>query len=252
MTLQHLKGQTFHKRLGEIDNSFKYNVDYLLIEPEVSEKSPVLFSRNRFNGFSWHSRDNGGKRGAGTSTEWVREVLRDANLQQLAEFRILLLTQPRALGNVFNPVSFWLFVDSKEQLRGVIAEVNNTFGDRHSYLCHKQDLSPIAPSDTVSAKKLLYVSPFQPIEGDYKFRFTYTNNHIGIRIDLRHAKGGIVATLDGQLSALSSTGIIKSLLFRPFGAARVLALIFYQALKLKLKGARYRAHSRPTDVEVSK
>ncbi len=252
MKLQHLKGHTFHKRLGEIENTFKYNVDYLLIEPEAQGKSPILFSHNRFNAFSWHSSDNGGKRGAGASTKWVREVLKNEDVNELAEFRILLLTQPRALGHAFNPVSFWFFVDENYQLRGAIAEVNNTFGDRHSYLCYHEEFQPIVSSDTVSVRKLFYVSPFQPIEGNYKFRFTYTKTHIGIRIDLQHGKGGIVATLGGELTPLTSMAIIKSLVSRPFGSVRVLSLIFYQALKLRLKGARYRSYFKPIDAEVSK
>jgi len=252
MKPQHLKAHTFHKRLGEIENTFKYNIDYLLIEPEAQGTSPALFSYNRFNAFSWHSSDNGGKRGAGISTKWVREVLLNEGLSELGEFRILPLTQPRALGHAFNPVSFWLFVDENDQLRGAIAEVNNTFGDRHSYLCYHQEFQPIVSSDTVSVRKLFYVSPFQPVEGNYKFRFTFTKTHIGIRIDLQHGKGGLVATLSGELTPLTSVAIIKSLFSRPFGSVRVLSLIFYQALKLRIKGARYLSYSKPVDAEVSK
>ena len=252
MKLQLLKGITFHKRVGNIENAFKYKVDYLLTEPEAQEKSPTLFSLNRFNVFTLRKSDNGGARGAGTGTQWVRDVLHKEGLDELAEFRILLLTQPRVFGHVFNPVSFWLFVDGNNALRGAIAEVNNTFGDRHSYLCYHEDLRPIEASETVSALKMFYVSPFQPVDGEYRFRFTYTQTHFGVRIDLRHGLGGIVATLGGELVPLTSTGIMKSIIYRPFGSLRVLGLIFYQALKLRLKGARYNPYSKPIDIEVSK
>lgn len=252
MKLQHLKGHTFHKRLGDVRNSFKYKVDYVLTEPEAQEKPPLLFSQNRLNGFALHDKDNGGARGAGTGSKWVREVLQKEDLDELASFRILLLTQPRVFGHLFNPVSFWFFVDENEALRGAIAEVNNTFGDRHSYLCCHDDLRPIKASDTLRIRKLFYVSPFQPVDGAYTFRFTYSQTHIGIRIDLRHGQGGIVATLGGALVPLTSVGIVKALAFRPFGSLRVLGLIFFQAMKLRLKGVRYLPYSNPIDIEVSK
>ena len=149
MKIQHLKGHTFHKRLGSISNSFKYNVDYVLTEPEAPEKLPTLFSYNRLNGFALHEKDNGGARGAGAGPKWVRKILAQEGRSDLGKFRILLLTQPRVFGHVFNPVSFWLFVDENHALRGAIAEVNNTFGDRHSYLCAHDDLHPIEADETV-------------------------------------------------------------------------------------------------------
>lgn len=252
MIPQHFKAHTFHKRLGGISNAFTYSVDYLLLDPTAVEETPVLFSHNRANLVSLYNADNGGKRGAGTGVAWVRNVLQAEGLHSLAEMKILLLTQPRVFGHVFNPVSFWLAVDENNQLRGAIAEVNNTFGDRHSYLCHHDDLRPLTPSETVSARKLFFVSPFQPVEGKYTFRFSYSETSIGIRIDLRHGEGGIVATLTGDLQPLTSLGILKTTLKRPFGSLRVLALIFYQALKLRLKGAKYRPHTQPVDIEVSK
>ena len=252
MRLHHLKGHTYHKRIGRIGNSFKYRVDYVLTEPESPETSPALFSYNRPNGFALHEKDNGGVRGAGTGTQWVRNILEQEGVTELGNFRILLLTQPRVFGHVFNPVSFWLFVDENHGLRGAIAEVNNTFGDRHSYLCAHDDLRLIEANETVKVQKLFYVSPFQPVEGEYTFRFTFTQTHIGIRIDLRHGQGGIVATLGGELVPLTSIGIAKALISRPFGSLRVLVLIYYQAMKLRLKGARYLPYSKSTDLEVSK
>ncbi|MBT3932082.1 MAG: DUF1365 family protein, partial [Rhodospirillaceae bacterium] len=65
--------------------------------------------------------------------------------------KILLLAQPRIFGHVFNPVSFWLCHDDDDALCAVIAEVSNTFGDRHSYLCNHPDLRPITPTDRLLA-----------------------------------------------------------------------------------------------------
>ena len=87
----------------------------------------------------------------GRGLAWARDVLKAQNLP--GQERILLLAQPRLLGHVFNPVSFWLCMDAQDTLRVVIAEVSNTFGQRHSYLCYKDDLSPITAKDILAHKK---------------------------------------------------------------------------------------------------
>ena len=56
---------TTHRRRGSIRHSFRYGVDYVLIDPEVSVRTPLLFSRNRFNLASVHDRDHGGPLRAG-------------------------------------------------------------------------------------------------------------------------------------------------------------------------------------------
>jgi DUF1365 family protein len=158
-----------------------------------------------------------------------------------------LLAQPRMLGHVFNPVSFWLAHDDAGALRAVIAEVSNTFGDRHSYLCAHPDQRPITREDTLRAQKIFHVSPFQPIEGGYSFRFDIRADRLGIWIDYSTDGEGLLATLTGKRRALSTGAILRSALRRPFGARRVLALIHWQALKLWWKGAPF--HRRPTPPE---
>ena len=196
--LQTVTGQTFHKRIGGPDNAFRYGVDFVLTEPDRNASGPALFSRNKRNVVALHDRDNGGKPGQGAGVSWARQVIADYGLDTLRDARILLLTQPRVLGYLFNPVSFWFVVDGDETLRAVIAEVSNTFGDRHSYLCHHDDLRPIGPDDIVSARKIFHVSPFQPVEGNYRFRFDIRDDLVGVWIDFATAKGGLNATLTGS------------------------------------------------------
>lgn len=238
---------TFHGRKGEIENAFRYSVDYVLLDPETAETGPALFARNRAGLMSVQDKDHGGPPGAGQGAPWARQVLAAHGVRA---GRLQLLTQPRLLGHVFNPVSFWLAWEGVG-LRAVIAEVTNTFGDRHSYLCVTPDGSAIRAGDAVRARKLLHVSPFQPIDGDYLFHFDIRADRIGIRIDLSHGAGGVVATLVGPRRALTNRAILWSALRRPFGARRVLALIHWQALKLWWKGARYRVRPEPPAAEVS-
>lgn len=243
----HIRGITFHGRKGAIENAFKYSVDYVLVDAERSKPGPFLFARNAGGLFSLRDRDHGGEPGNGTGADWVR-----AQVQGFAIGRIDLLAQPRIFGHVFNPVSFWLVYDDAGNLRCVIAEVTNTYGDRHSYLCQRDDLGPIARTDTIDATKIFHVSPFQPVEGGYQFRFDITDDRIGIWIDYTTGNGGLLATLTGKRERLTNLGILYALVRRPFGSRRVLGLIHWQALKLWWKGAAFRTRPEPPVEEVSR
>ena len=251
MTLapEHIRGTTFHGRKGETQNAFRYSVDYVLVDAEAAVTCPRLFSRNRRGLVSLHDSDHGGAPGSGEGAAWVRRVLTDVPFQIA---RIELLAQPRVMGHVFNPVAFWLVRDETDALRTVIAEVTNTYGDRHSYLCHRDDFAPITRADTLKSHKIFYVSPFQPIEGGYQFRFDIDADKIGIWIDLTVGNGGLLATLTGKRAPLTNAGILGAMLRRPFGSRRVLGLIHWQALKLWWKGVAFRPRPEPPVEEVSR
>ncbi|GFE49092.1 DUF1365 domain-containing protein [Roseobacter cerasinus] len=248
--VDHIAGQTYHGRKGSVENAFRYSVDYILLDAEAEVRGPRLFARNGAALTSLHDVDHGGPPKAGRGAPWVRDVLEQHQITGVTQ--IELLAQPRMLGHVFNPVSFWLCRRADCALITVIAEVSNTFGDRHSYLCHHADLRPIGPTDTLTATKIFHVSPFQPVEGGYKFRFDISADRIGIWIDYARSGGGLIATLTGQRRPLTNRAILRSALLRPLGARRVLGLIHWQALKLWWKGARYRARPLPPKKEVSR
>ena len=248
--VQHIPAITFHGRKGAVNNAFRYSIDYVILDPEAQAKGPALFSRNGRNVTALRDADHGGAPGKGRGVPWVRDVLAEHGLD-IAAAKILLLAQPRILGHVFNPVSFWLCYDAEGVLRVVISEVTNTYGDRHSYLCHTPDLDPITSDVTLHAKKIFYVSPFQPVEGDYTFRFDINDTRIGVWIDYRAGNGRLLATLAGPRQPLTNRAILRACLRRPFGSRRVFALIHWQALKLHLKGARFLTRPKPPAEEVS-
>ncbi len=249
-SVQHIAGETYHGRRGAVQNAFRYSIDYVLLDAEHTVTMPRLFGRNAGNLMSLHDRDHGGPPKQGQGAAWVRDVLR--HHQITLRGRIDLLAQPRLLGHVFNPVSFWLIHDDAGTLRCVIAEVTNTFGDRHSYLCAHADLREITGAETLAARKLMHVSPFQPIEGGYTFRFDITADQVNIVIDYARGKGGVIATLKGPRKPLTNRGIIHAALRRPFGSRRVLALIHWQAIKLWWKGATFRSQPPPPKEEISR
>ena len=248
--VDHIAGHTFHGRKGAVSNAFRYSIDYLLCDAEATLETPGLFARNRAGLMSLQDRDHGGPPGKGRGAPWVRDVLAAHEIQGVA--RIDLLAQPRVLGHVFNPVSFWLCHDEAGALITVIAEVTNTYGDRHCYLCAHDDLHPIAPTDHLSATKIFHVSPFQPVEGAYTFRFDIAADRLGIWIDYTAGNGGLIATLTGKRKPLTNAGILRAMLRRPLGARRVLALIHWQAIKLWWKGAPFRSRPTPPSQEVTR
>ena len=246
--VQRIPAETFHGRKGAVKNAFRYSVDYLLLDPDCAS-GPALFSRNRANLMALHDADHGGAPGPGRGGDWAREVLSGHGLPA---DRLLLLAQPRLLGHVFNPVSFWLAHDAAGQLCAVIAEVTNTYGDRHSYLCHHPDRAPITREDTIRAEKIFHVSPFQPVTGSYDFRFDIRPDRIGIWIDYTAPGGGAFTHLIGPRRSPTNAGILASALRRPFGSRRVLALIHWQALKLWWKRVRFNDRPAPPADEVSR
>lgn len=249
--VEHISGQTFHGRKGDVENAFRYSIDYVLIDAEVLLDTPLFFARNGKGLTALHDTDHGGAPNAGRGAAWVRDVLQAHKVTGVA--RVELLAQPKVMGHIFNPVSFWLCRrDGDDTLIAVIAEVSNTFGDRHSYLVHHPDLRTIEASDRLTAQKIFHVSPFQPVEGGYVFRFDITDARIGIWIDYTAGKGGVMATLTGARTPLTNAAIIGMMLRRPFGSRRVLTLIHWQALKLWWKKAGYRSRPEPPDHEVSR
>lgn len=246
--LEHIRGETFHGRAGAIANRFRYGVDYMLLDAEAELQTPWPFRRNRRGLMALMDADHGDGRGAA----WVRDVLEGYQMPSHLIGRILLMAQPRVLGHVFNPVSFWMIEDAEGALRAVVAEVNNTYGDRHSYFCAKPDFAPIGRQDRLKAQKVFHVSPFQDVAGTYTFRFDLNAESVGIWIDHRRDGGGLTATLTGRRRPATSLGLLAAAIRRPFGSRRVLALIHWQALKLFLKGARFRTRPAPPAQEVSR
>jgi len=235
MMLEHIQAQTHHARRGTLKNAFTYGVDYVLTD--LGAQTPWAMSRNRFNLWSLWDHRHGGARGDGQGVAWFKEVLQARGFRT-EDAQLLLLTQPSFLWFHFNPVSFWIaLVDGTP--RAFIAEVNSTFGQRHCYFCAHDDFSPIKRKDTLSAEKLMHVSPFQKVAGHYRFNFGMSDTNIDIRISYENGNHGVLATLSGKRSPATDASLVWAALRRPLGAARVLTLIHWQAAILYLKRAPF-------------
>ncbi|TKZ20818.1 DUF1365 domain-containing protein [Shimia litoralis] len=245
--MQHIQAQTFHARRGSLKNSFRYGVDYVLTD--LRDDGPRLMSRNRWNLWSIWDHKHGGPRGAGHGLEWFANVLSERGFATDGA-DLLLLTQPSFLGLHFNPVSFW--IATRDGLPcAIVAEVNNTFGHRHCYFCALPEFAPMTQSAQITAEKLMHVSPFQTVDGEYRFVFDVTQEAVNIRISYENGDQGVLATLTGRRQTATNRSLIWAAIRRPFGAARVVTLIYWQALKLYLKRAPFRKKPSPPEMLIS-
>ncbi len=233
--LEHIQAKTLHARRGGVKNTFQYGVDYVLTD--FTEARPWLISRNRFNLWSIWDKHHGGARGAGRGVAWFREVLAERGFAPEGA-QLLLLTQPNFLSFNFNPVSFWIALRDGAPC-AFVAEVNSTFGQRHCYFCAHDDFRPIKSSERLMATKLMHVSPFQKIAGQYAFNFALTAEAVNIRISYENEDQGVLATLSGKRAVATSRSLLWAAFRRPLGAARVVALIHWQALVLYVKRAPF-------------
>lgn len=247
-----IRAKVTHARRLPVMNRFSYGIDYLLLNENLLLKSKTglkLFSFNKPNLVSLYPSDHGV---AGCDDfAGVRQLVRDGGIDDGDQ--ILLLTHPRYWGYTFNPVSFFLIYNQDEKLRAVVAEVHNTFGDRHAYLCTAKDGKDIGGQDTTVSVKQFHVSPFFDISGSYRFRFRIDESRVAIHIHYDDGQGGGLSTsISGARTPLTDRALASALLRRPLGAARTTALIHWQALRLWRKGVRYRPRPEPPSEAVTK
>jgi uncharacterized protein len=241
-----------HARVRPRRNAFRYALCYVAISASEWKQGTYhgFFSIDRFNLFSLRSCDYGD--GCSPPVEWIRGILALHGLER-ADGEIVLLTLPRLFGFAFNPVSFWFCLDLEGNLRAVIAEVNNTFGERHCYLCHHDDQSPISRRARLVVRKVFHVSPFMDLEGAYRFRFDYASPRIDVQIDLMGREGLLLTTaMSGAMRPLTALSLLYTALVYPLQTMKVVALIHYQALKLYLKGLRHYPKPPAPEVFVSR
>jgi DUF1365 family protein len=157
---------------------------------------------------------------------------------------IRLLTQLRAWGLCFNPVSFYYCLDSSgTHVQTVLAEVTNTpWGERHSYLLHGPEDGGVLSGRFA---KQLHVSPFMGMDHTYEARATEPDRSLSVHIEsLRDGTAVFDATLAMKRVALNRRSAAGLTVRYPAASARVLALIYGHAIGLKFAGAR--VHPHPT------
>lgn len=245
-----LHARIVHVRHGQKRYAFRHRTWFLSLPlSAVPRLNRSMIGYNKIRPFSLRSRDYG--TGAEPLETWVQRAFSDAGVE-MPGGETVLLTLPRVFGIGFNPVSFWLCHNPDGRLTAVLAEVNNTFGERHCYLVRKPDGSRISAGDELCTEKVFHVSPFLPVEGEYAFRFAERGNDLAIRIDLRRA-GELVLTaaINGRYATLSNASLLACFVRYPLPAVQVLGFIHYHAVRLYLRGFKYFPKPPPPKTLVS-
>ena len=230
-------GTLVHSRRTPARNSFRYPISYWLFDldeiPDL-ERRLRLFSANRRNVVSLCDADHFD--GDKPLKQAVLDFVDDPEVE-----RVVVLTQPRVLGFVFNPVSFYWCYRGDGSLVCMVAELNNTFGERLPELLR-------GPSLEYEHAKHLHVSPFFGLDHAYEYAFSQPGEQIWARIHVRDVDGKrpLTAVLQGRRQELTNASLTRLLARYPMMPLQVIALIHWQALKLWSKRVPF--HHKPAFV----
>lgn len=227
-------GTLMHARRTPARNVFRYPLSTWLFDldelPEL-ERRLRLFSVNGPNVVTLRDRDHFD--GTAPLKQAVLELVGDPSVS-----RVLVLTQPRVLGYVFNPVSFYWCYRADGSLACMVAELNNTFGERLPEVLHGPELR-------YEHAKRLHVSPFFGLDQSYEYAFSQPGEEVWARIHVRDGDGArpLTAVLHGRRHELTNGSLARLLCRYPLQPLQVIALIHLQALRLFLKRVPF--HHKP-------
>lgn len=232
------EGRVWHERT-EPAYRFQHGVFYMSIDLEELdwiEKRLGIFGHNRQNVVSVYDSDYDGLS--------ALKRIRDYNATSCGSgCTVSLLTMPRILGYAFNPVSFFLVRDSQGNLQHVLAEVHNTWGERHVY-----DLPRSGPSGTYRSHvaKAFYVSPLLDQQANYDFELEDgRDGRLRILVTESTASGPVLAAgMNLEPKELTRRNLVGSLFRYPLLTAKVILAIHWHAFRIWLRGAVFHGHSQ--------
>jgi cyclopropane-fatty-acyl-phospholipid synthase len=239
-------GHVWHARKQPFRHQFTYPLFMFGINlAELRRLSSYwpLFGHNRMALFSLYDSDYL-ERSPATLPDKAVELFRNGGVAANPA-NICLLTMPRFLGYVFNPVSFYINSEVEGQISGMLAEVNNTFGEKHCYLMTQ------TPSDRLQSEfdKVFFVSPFMEVSGQYSVAVRSFDHNLEISVDLYKGKEMTFAsTLKGTASSLNSKTLIYTAIRYPVTAIATMSRIYAQAVRLYfLRRSQVFAKPEPID-----
>lgn len=244
-------GDVRHRRLKPVGHRLRYRVFSMLLDLDrldELDRGLRLFSRNRFNLFSFHDRDHG-HGGPADLAGHIRATLAAARIS--ADGRIRLLCYPRILGYAFNPLAVYYCEDGEGRLAAILYEVRNTFGGRHSYLI-PVEAGPAGGAVRQAADKVFHVSPFMEMETRYEFRLAPPGERLAVAIRQSDREGPVLfASFSGKRRPLDDGTLLAAFFRYPLMTVKVIAAIHVEAVRLLMKGLRLRKGAPDPALPVS-
>ena len=244
-------GEVMHVRLKPRRHRLAYRLFSLLLdldEIDALDRRLRLFSRNRFNAFSFRDGDYADPQGGPLKAQ-VERLLASAGLEPDGG-TIRLLTLPRLFGYAFNPLSVYFCHRRDGTLLALLYEVNNTFGQRHSYLIPVEPGAPLPLRQ--KAEKRFYVSPFMDMGLTYAFRINPPDEELRIAILASDAEGPVLSAVHSATRRpLNDRQLLRAMLAYPLLTLKVIAGIHWEALFIWAKGIRLRPRPAAPEAPVT-
>jgi uncharacterized protein len=238
------EGWVAHRRFGSVAHSFRYRAFMPLFDleelPGVLDPIPLWSARRpapaRFREAD-HLPD-----GEGPLALRARDLVQ-ARLGRRPRGPVRLLANPRYLGVRFNPVSFLFLHGEDGGLDSVIAEVTNTpWRERTEYVLDARRAES-QQHVTATFRKRMHVSPFQPMEQTYEISLTRPSERFGVVIrNLERGRPVFVASMGLRRHEITRGRMLRLLFGYPPMTITTLARIYANALRLKVRGARFHPH----------
>lgn len=231
--------EAVHERIHPKRHGFRYRIlffDFDLDETPDLHRRLRWFSLERFNLFSLCRRDHLDY-GEASIRGNIEAYLRREGISLPEGARIRLITLPRILGYVFNPVSFFFVVDPDGRPLHAIAEVGNTFLEQKPFLLASPDAGGVF---RLRAPKHFYVSPFTSLTAEFDFRIRIPDERIEIHIDdVENGRTTLVSWIRGRRSPLNDRSLLWHTFRYPLLTLQVILKIHWQAFLLWRKKIPY-------------
>lgn len=242
--------RVLHHRLRPKQHRFAYGVFYLWLDlDELDALSSRLrfFKRNRWRLFSFYDRDHIVRDGS-SAKENVLQTMQEAGVDTARITRVMLLTFPRVLGYIFNPVCFYYAYDAEGRPVAAVAEVTNTFHEQKPYVLTEYESG--GERFHLVTPKHFYVSPFFGLELMFDFKLRLPAEHLEIHVDDHDSDGRVlITTLNGERREMTDGALLSAFIRYPLVTLRVIFLIHYHALRLWMKGLRVNRKADQPDLQ---
>jgi DUF1365 family protein len=232
-------GLVSHARVKPRKHKLAYRVFMLLVDlDELADLKLKTLGIGRFNLFGFDTRRFGDGSGRPLKAQ-VEATLAEAGLPTGGPVRMLAM--PQILGRGFNPLTVYFCHAPNRTLSAILYEVNNTFGERHSYLIP----APNAALIKQGCGKAFYVSPFMDMDLTYAFRILRPEERVLVAVDASDADGLVLAaSFAGERRELTDRELVRAWLTHPWMTLGVVAAIHLEALQIWLKGEKVRVRPK--------